>query len=302
MDEVRLVDVEIGLTDGRSYKGELPANSPILESLFAGLVSSHNNDPNAPVTLIQFPIDDGDAACSFMSNALISVVTKPPVLINAVHQPRSAQALPGAGPKQAEPPAYVQIEDFLTPDENERVLKYALDKEQAFTGSTVLTADGEPKEDDHRKSRVLFEIMSSPWFKVFEQRLRLHFTHLGPSLGLDLDNLNLNELQLTASNDGDFFKAHADSSEANEKVASRQLTFVYYFHMEPKPYSGGDLVIYEDPYGSHTGGRAEALPPRNNCLVAFPSAALHEVDMVHCPSGAFQDSRFTINGWYGPKA
>ncbi len=295
MDDAQNIEVEIGLRDGRTFEGVLPSNSPILQSLFAGLMASQHPDPNLPVTLIQFPIEDGDAACSFMSDALISVVTKPPVLINPVHQ-----ALPGVAAVPAMTPLpYVQIDDFLTPEENAQVLAYAQENESDFTGSTVLDSEGRDVDDGHRKSRVLFTIQSSPWFKLFEQRLKLHMVHVGPTLGLDGDKLKLNEFQLTASNDGDFFKAHADSSDSNETVAKRVLTFVYYFHTTPKPYVGGDLLIYDGPHGQT---RTSALPTRNNSLVLFPSALMHEVDLVRCPTGAFSDSRFTINGWYNQQA
>lgn len=39
------------------------------------------------------------------------------------------------------------------------------------------------------------------------------------------------------------------------------------------------------------------LTPEHNTLSVFPSWANHEVLPVIVPSGAFEDSRFTINGW-----
>ena len=48
--------------------------------------------------------------------------------------------------------------------------------------------------------------------------------------------------------------------------------------------------------------RRTALPrlvqPLQNQLVCFPSGCLHEILPVVCPSGAFEHSRFTINGWF----
>jgi Rps23 Pro-64 3,4-dihydroxylase Tpa1-like proline 4-hydroxylase len=107
-------------------------------------------------------------------------------------------------------------------------------------------------------------------------------------------------MQLTASNDGDFFTAHADASPEHHAVAAREITFVYYLHRMPRPYGGGGLLLYEGVPGQPVydrGADVRLIDPQNNCLIAFTSDRWHEVDMVRCPSGAFADSRFTVNGW-----
>lgn len=296
MDYIRDIEVEINLRSGQSFRGILPSNSPILGSLYNSLASSQQSHSDMPATLLQFPLEDGTKACSFMSSALESIVTKPPVLINHTEQEAQQQSI--VTPMRQQP--YVMIEDFLTPAENQQVLEYALENESNFEGSTVLTEDGRNKDPEHRRSRVLFAIQSSKWNELFSQRLKLHLTHIAPTLGLDAHRLVPKELQLTASNDGDFFKAHADSSDTNEDVAKRVLTFVYYFHKSTQSYSGGNLLFhrsYADSLQSQQSVPPIAVPPRNNCLVAFSSDTMHEVDIVRCPSGDFSDSRFTINGW-----
>lgn len=294
MGDMRDIEIEITLRGGKSYQGILPSDSPILSGLFASLASNHDPDPNAPVTLLQFPLDGGEAACSFMSTSLVSIVTRPPVLVNPVHQAEPQQMV--AAPQFHAP--YVMIEDFLTPEENRQVLEYALGNEDKFEGSTVLTHDGKIDEMGYRRSRVLFAIRESKWSDLFSQRIKLHLAHIAPTLGLDAQRLVPKEIQLTASNDGDFFKVHADSGDGSEDVSQRVLTFVYYFHKSPKPYAGGDLLLYQQHPGERSPGIPPlAVPPRNNCLVAFASSTMHEVDIVKCPSGEFGDSRFTINGW-----
>jgi SM-20-related protein len=39
------------------------------------------------------------------------------------------------------------------------------------------------------------------------------------------------------------------------------------------------------------------VEPHNNSILFFPSYVLHEVLPIRCPSGAFADGRFTLNGW-----
>jgi Rps23 Pro-64 3,4-dihydroxylase Tpa1-like proline 4-hydroxylase len=75
---------------------------------------------------------------------------------------------------------------------------------------------------------------------------------------------------------------------------------VYFFHREPKTFRGGDLRIYDSRWEN---GRYEPtenyrnIVPRQNQMVFFVSSLAHEITPVECPSGAFADSRFTVNGW-----
>ena len=39
------------------------------------------------------------------------------------------------------------------------------------------------------------------------------------------------------------------------------------------------------------------ISPQQNDIVFFPCGCLHEVRPVACPTHAFADSRFTLNGW-----
>jgi len=105
------------------------------------------------------------------------------------------------------------------------------------------------------------------------------------------------ELELVASNDGAFFKRHIDTFIRGARTSSdRLLSGVYYFHAEPKAFSGGALRLY--PFGREQGESNFAeVQPEQNTLVAFPSWAWHEVLPVSCPSRRFSDSRFNVNCW-----
>ena len=41
----------------------------------------------------------------------------------------------------------------------------------------------------------------------------------------------------------------------------------------------------------------QIVEPRNNSIVFFNAAIMHEVTKVQVPSQEFGDSRFTVNGW-----
>ena len=106
------------------------------------------------------------------------------------------------------------------------------------------------------------------------------------------------ESQLTASNDGDYFRVHNDNSQAN--WPSREITYVYFFHREPRAFSGGELVLYnscEDSGVPEPVAARKRITPEQNTIVFFNSSVLHEVTPVRCPSQRFADSRFTLNGW-----
>ena len=152
---------------------------------------------------------------------------------------------------------------------------------------------------------MLFSIKHSRWRETFLNRLKLHLPYILLALGTPDFRLGDFEIQLTASNDGDYFKAHADQSPEQSGAADRQITYVYYLHREPRPFAGGGLLLYggrPEPFVYANVRSVTSIEPRNNCLVVFGSRRWHELDMVRCPSGKFADSRFTVNGWLHPMA
>jgi SM-20-related protein len=290
-EDIATVEVEVTLKGGINYASVLPTTSPILHDLYVSLAANHMPGSQRPAVMMQLPIDGGRAACSFMSDSLISLITRPPILV----QSNLSQAAQGPGVSSAGAPPFTLIEDFLTPDENKQLLEYALENEEKFEASKTTT-----KKENYRKSKVLFSIKDSKWRDLFMARLKLHLPHITATLNTPGFRIGESEIQLTASNDGEFFKAHADAGNKGEPTAGREVTFVYYLHGSPKGYSGGDLLFYPDGPGNpdfDKGRGVKAITPKNNSLISFASNRWHEVDMVRCPSGKFADSRFTVNGW-----
>ena len=286
---MRKIEIEVTLVGGQTLTAVLSSDSPLLHDLYAGLANSRAESDQRPEALIQFPVEEGHAAASFMASSIVSIMSKPAVLLQL---PTHATGRTHAPVAFATAP-YVLIEDFLTPAENEQILQYAIENEREFTGSRVYNTPDADGKKTFRKSRVLFSIKDSRWKPIFVERLKLHLPHIATSLGFPAFRFVSTEIQLTASNVGDFFKRHADADLNNEHVAPRMLTFVYYLSRSPEPFLGGDLLLY----GADPGGPVAALPPRNNRLVCFRSETWHEVDLVQCQSRDFADSRFTVNGW-----
>ena len=78
------------------------------------------------------------------------------------------------------------------------------------------------------------------------------------------------------------------------------ISGVYYFHNQPKGFSGGRLRLFR--FGSDPANCADddrvAIEPIDNSLLVFPSWAQHGVERVSCPSGDFSDYRYAVNCWY----
>ncbi|MGC2100038.1 MAG: 2OG-Fe(II) oxygenase [Candidatus Sulfotelmatobacter sp.] len=192
----------------------------------------------------------------------------------------------------------VVLDEFLAPQELEELVSYTLQREAEFQSSELVSPSGEPGmiDYDHRRSRVLMDLGKHE--EIILDRIRGVLPRVLDQLGMEPFPVTQVEAQITASNDGDFFRAHSDDSE--EIIASRRLTFVYFFHSEPRPFEGGELRLHD----SHreggqqvSSGTYQTVVPQQNQIVFFPCSLLHEITPVECRSRAFADSRFTLNGW-----
>jgi SM-20-related protein len=192
----------------------------------------------------------------------------------------------------------VVLDEFLTSAELNTLRQYVLDQEMQFVISEVVSPGvaGGTVDYEHRRSRVLMDLGGHE--RMILDRLPTFLPRVLQKWGRDPFPISHVETQTTASNHGDFFRCHSDNSA--EEVASREVTFVYFFHREPKQFSGGELRIYDsrrenDNYVPTANYRT--IVPEQNQLVLFASGLSHEITPVDCTSGQFVDSRFTINGW-----
>jgi Rps23 Pro-64 3,4-dihydroxylase Tpa1-like proline 4-hydroxylase len=187
----------------------------------------------------------------------------------------------------------VILDEFLAPHELDELIAYTLQHENDFQNSEVISPSGEPGVLDfsHRRSRVLMDL--GKYEEIILERIRGVFPRVLNQLEVEEFPITHVEAQITASNDGDFFAIHSD--DAQETIASRRVTFVYFFHREPRPFEGGELCLYDSPGGDKRG--YQTIVPQQNQIVFFPCSVSHEITRVACPSKAFADSRFTLNGW-----
>jgi SM-20-related protein len=193
----------------------------------------------------------------------------------------------------------VVLEEFLAPAELNALCQYVFDHEADFQLSEVISPGVTSGIVDHeyRRSRVLMNLGDHQ--AVVVNRLQSCWPSILSRLDRAAFVASQVEAQITASNDGDFFHWHSDNG--HEINAPREITFVYFFHREPKNFRGGELRIYDS---RREGGsyvpmeNYRTIVPQQNQIVLFPSSLAHEITPVECSSKAFADSRFTVNGWF----
>ncbi|OYD93599.1 proline hydroxylase [Nostoc sp. 'Peltigera membranacea cyanobiont' 210A] len=284
LGESKDVKVQLLLTGGHQYTVYLKSDAPVLHSLLTTIVGRAYKQESASHTLFQLPINEGHSALCFSSDRLVGVVTEPPIWIQQVEDVQ----LPSTDILNSN---YIQIDNFLSQKEYERLIKYVLDKKSDFLPTNTSTQD-----KDYRQSMVLY---SFPEFAdLIIKRIQEMIPDVISKLGLPSFSVSQIESQLTAHNDGNYYKIHNDNG--SPETATRELTYVYYFNREPKQFSGGELLIYDSKIENNFYVNAESfktIEARNNSIVFFISRYMHEVKPVICPSKAFADSRFTINGW-----
>jgi SM-20-related protein len=304
------VKVKILLTGGHQCTIALKSDTPLLHRLVKTLVDRTNQTAGFS-TLFQIPIDDGRSALCFPGEHLVGLVTEPPIYLQQLQsqQPEIPVEIPVEIPAElpieipveiptAAPPVndelisrYAQIDNFLTTTEKNKLIKYVLAKESQFVTTSTST-----NAEDYRRSMVLH---SFPEFsELMVNRIKAILPDVLRKLNLPSFAIGEIESQLTMHNDNNFYKLHNDSGSPD--TASRFFTYVYYFNREPKAFSGGELLIYDSKIENNFYVAAESfrtVEPRNNSIVFFLSRYMHEVLPVSCPSKAFADSRFTINGW-----
>lgn len=189
---------------------------------------------------------------------------------------------------------FVTVPDFLPPELHADVVRTTLDNRQRFTQSTVTT-----NEAGYRESLVLHASEFPALYDVLRQEIMAALPAVLDGLDHSPFAVTQLEMQITGHADGNFFKAHSDASSPD--IAARELTYVYYFQPGPlRGFGGGGLRIYETylrPGGGHDPATFRDVEPTDNSIVFFDSRLIHEVLPVSVPSGAFEDWRFTVNGW-----
>ena len=186
------------------------------------------------------------------------------------------------------------MENVLPADEAAQLLAFAQEHESEFGPSGVGNDDTQRVDPAVRVSRMV------KMDKPIKAALRARFGAMLPAIAKALGTQSFEpvkiELQFVAHEDGAFYGRHIDTATRQSGIGRRTISGVYYFHREPKAFTGGALRLHNLLAGDGKGH--VDIEPVHNSAAFFLAWMPHEVMPVACPSGAFMDSRFAINCWY----
>src|SRR5271166_1895856 len=96
------------------------------------------------------------------------------------------------------------FEEWLSPQELNALTSYVTARRNDFKPSQV----SRPDDDDYRRSVVLMD--AGPFHALFRTRLMYYLPRILRGLDHPAFEVKAMEAQITASNDGDFFRMHND--------------------------------------------------------------------------------------------
>lgn len=202
-------------------------------------------------------------------------------------------------PLQRVPP-HVVVRDVMPAAEHAALLAWAVAQGEA--GSASQLGESQPKLNSRVRDSVAL-----PLAPELDAMLRARAEKMMPALvagiGIQPFALHSIETSLIAHGDGGRYLRHVDLATGTGRTGSdRLVTAVYYFHAEPKGFTGGALRLHALRRGPDDRIAHADIEPVQNSLVCFPAWALHEVLPVRVPSGRFSDYRFSVNCWFRRKS
>ena len=211
-----------------------------------------------------------------------------------LHAMLNGNSVPEPAPGGMWPAPFVRMTNFLAPGECDHLLALAIEGRERFTPATV-----GPEGRVRPKVRITLEANDRTMAEV-RPRIAPKIRSLVPEIlaRLRMDGIGRYriELGMRVYLDGGFYTPHCD--DRTQSKSRRKLSFVYFFHREPRRFSGGDLLLYDtsaDTGACSSKGFSRFVPLRNS-IVFFPSGCWHQVTPVQCGTDDFGDGRWVVNG------
>ena len=212
------------------------------------------------------------------------------------------RALGGDGPPEAAPgglwPApFVWMRSFLAPGECDRLLALGAARRECFTLAKVGDPSSAPRVDPEVRMTLEADARTMQEARPrIVPKIRSVLPDVLVRLGMPgLDRYRI-EMDMRVYLGGGFYRAHADNRSTGHRP--RVLSFVYFFHCEPRRFSGGDLLLYDTDVDTYTWTCAafSRIVPLRNSIVFFPGDCWHQVCPVRCETDDFGDGRWAFNG------
>jgi Rps23 Pro-64 3,4-dihydroxylase Tpa1-like proline 4-hydroxylase len=203
----------------------------------------------------------------------------------------SGQEWPGM-PSGVRPAPFVVLKDFLPADFHNTLIPFLVSVKERFVPVKTANGDYDPKIRETLRFTDEWEAKNRFRDYVVEALPRVL-----PRLYLPPFRVRSYEVQVRAYQDGHFFSIHTDA-DPGSRYAERAVNYVYYFHRQPRPFTGGELLLFDTDVEANNCPQARftRVVPEDNSIVFFPPNFYHSVVPIRCPSKDFADSRFTLNG------
>jgi len=199
-------------------------------------------------------------------------------------------------PRGVWPAPFVWMASFLSTEECDRLFALALTGRFAVAkvvgglrGRGYVNPDVRVSLEADERTRREFLAWFLPKIErtIPKVMARLHPKHPGRYRGVSA--------RMRVYPTGGFFRFHKDNS--NESSGDRLLSFVCFFHREPRDFSGGDLLLYDTNIkGSRPVVAFSRLEPRRGGVVFFRSETWHQVTPITCDADDSGAGRFVVNG------
>ncbi|MCT7982100.1 2OG-Fe(II) oxygenase [Laspinema sp. A4] len=279
--ESNQVKVIVMMTGGHQYELSLTKDESLLRELFQAL---SNRGKNGRTDVIRIPNEE-DGSCLYIPrDAIAAIATVPPIPVQSLSlQPPSPQPEPTPQlPQQLIESTVVQLDNFLNRAEYQELIQTIFPQEGTASSGIQL-----PTPQSFALSRELLL-----------HRVQMMLPDVLIQLGLEGFPLTAMEAEETPNHAPE---GQAISTDGNRpETALRVLNFCYFFYQTPKPFSGGEMRIYDSQMVNNQVSIAQSyktIEPRQNSIVFFLTSNAYEVLPIHPNSPAFSDRCFRFRGW-----
>ena len=189
------------------------------------------------------------------------------------------------------PAPFVAIRDFLPAERRQQLLDLLKANQEQLA---ELTVGYERKIDRSKRLQYGIVHLDSALREILACRIDSILPDLLTKLNIDAFPVEEHYLRVDATPDGGFNAMHRDA------LPGARLSYLYYFHTEPKQYTGGHLLLFDRP-----GAKDETRPlfttirNEDNKLVVFRPDDYHQATRVRAQSAnlGLLESRLSVCGF-----
>ena len=207
------------------------------------------------------------------------------------------RGLPEVPPHGTYPAPFVWMKDFLTTQECDRLFALALARREHF-GAARVVDNAEEGGRVKPEARITLEMESCARRDVrlwLLPRIEHAIPEIVARLRLEDPGRYRIEMNMRVYPASGFYTIHCDSRAG--LFRDRVLSFICFFHPEPRRFSGGDLLLYDsNQRGGHPVPAFSRIEPLRGGIVFFMCEDWHQVTPVECDSEDFGAGRFVLSG------